>query len=214
MDSFIDFKTLIERLKIILEITTDTIIAEKLQLSYQSFAQMKRRNSLPYENLLILCNKRNLNPLILLNENNEKFTKYCNDIRNLNAYSDKINIINSDKFIVIPGLNTKSSYKAYIDVNNDINIIDTNDTMLSHNQTYIIEKNDIYYKKHITIDINGNYILSETNIDDWIVSKKELNQFNSIAKVIFSYSRSENNNYEIVQNKITKLIAMALNNEL
>ena len=216
-NNFVDFKTLIDRLKLILNITTDINIAEYLHLTYQSFAQMKRRNSLPYENLLILCQENNLKPLEMLEYDNKKFDIYHNTIINNNTFTNNIKLLDSDEYIIIPNLNAKESYRAYID-NNDIYIVDIASKQLKHNQTYIIMKNKIYYKKHITVDINGEYILTEPDTQDWTLSEKKVNELNSIAKVVFSYTlnnhNGKSNNHDLVQDKLTQFINLALKNNL
>jgi len=216
-NSFVEFKTLIDRLKLVLNITTDTNIAECLYLSYQSFAQMKRRNSLPYENVLILCKEHDLNPLKILECDDNKFNIYYESIINNNALIQNIKLLDSEEHIAIPNLNAKESYRAYI-LNRNIYIVDSTENELKHNQTYIIQKNKIFYKKHITVNIDGKYILTEPDTENWVLSEDEINKLTCIAKVLSSYIFNTYNdkyaNNAQIEEKLTQLINLALKNDL
>lgn len=188
MNRFVNFKTLIERLKELLNTSTDTSIAEYLHLSYPSFAQMKRRDSLPYENLLILCNENNLAPLKILELNEKQYQSYYKNKMNKNTYTENIKLYDCEEYITIPNIFAKESYRIFIGNNSNINVFDTDDREFKHNQLYIIEKNNIYYKKHISINLDGHYLLTEDNVEDILLSKKEIKKVNCLGKVIYSYN--------------------------
>lgn len=79
--NFISFQILINRLKEIFSKEKDIDIAKYLNLKYESFAQMKRRNTMPYENILFLCRQQKISIFKLLNIDNRKFDKYVNKLK-------------------------------------------------------------------------------------------------------------------------------------
>ena len=217
MENYIDFKTLLSRLKFILNLSKDVEISEALHLTYQSFAQMKRRNTLPYANLLLLCEEQEVDPFIILNKNDDDFQAYCDDkLKTKNT----IKIINSANTLSIPNLNIADSFQAYIEDNGDINIIDTKYQTFKHNQSYIIQQNGIYYNKHFYIDQDNNYIFTEPNVDDWILSKDKVKDIKCIGKIIYSYLFTQNRrskDYTIsadFQRNLSDLISCAMKNKL
>ena len=65
-----DFKTIIEELKLYLGDTKemkilDKDVAEALEISQSRFATIKKRNTIPYESLLIYCKKEDICPIEL-----------------------------------------------------------------------------------------------------------------------------------------------------
>ena len=78
MDNNHDFKKIMDRIKNILNLKSDGEIAEKLELSKQNYSEKKRKNSIPYENLINLCEKENISTdFLFYNKGNfEKNTNY------------------------------------------------------------------------------------------------------------------------------------------
>ena len=87
MYNFID---IMEKLKNKLNISSDSQIAEKLGINRSNFGERKKRNSIPYENLVILCKKEKISLDFILN--NEKDSMYSNNFKELLINS--INILN------------------------------------------------------------------------------------------------------------------------
>lgn len=73
-----DFDNIIDNLKQELEIISDSKIAEELGLTRSSYGERKKRKSIPYENIIILCKNKKISiDLILKNEENlEKKENY------------------------------------------------------------------------------------------------------------------------------------------
>ncbi len=91
-----DFIEVMDRLAIIIEQIEgkkpyDKTIAEKLDLTPTNFANMKKRNSIPYEELALFCgkNKVSLN-WVLLNQNGRMIADYEEEVWNI-RYIDRIN---------------------------------------------------------------------------------------------------------------------------
>lgn len=93
-----DFTVIMSRLKVVLNLKSDAELARELGIKTPNFADKKKKKSIPYENIRILCKKNKLSLDFILN--NEK-----NSI-NLNNYKELLN--NS-----IKNLNEKESKYYY-----------------------------------------------------------------------------------------------------
>ena len=89
------FNKIMDKLKKILNINSDTELAEKMELSRSNYSERKQRNSIPYENLINLCKKEKISiDYLLKNENNSSFSndyqeKLENSIKKLNEKESK-----------------------------------------------------------------------------------------------------------------------------
>ena len=52
-----NFNEIMDRIKKTLNVSSDTELAEKMELSRSNYSERKQRNSIPYENLINLCYK-------------------------------------------------------------------------------------------------------------------------------------------------------------
>lgn len=76
IDNTNNFNEIIDKIKKCLNITSDTELAEKMELSRSNYSERKQRNSIPYENLINLCKKENISiDYILKNETKSSFMK-------------------------------------------------------------------------------------------------------------------------------------------
>jgi len=55
-----NFINIMDRLKYLLKVHSDSALAEMLALSQSTFAERKKRNSIPYDKIISLCEKRGL----------------------------------------------------------------------------------------------------------------------------------------------------------
>ena len=84
-----------ENIKEMFDIKKDGEIAELLGISFQNYSEKKRKNVIPYENLVILCKKHNLNAnhLFKIKEKLEKKENFKilleNSIQELNEKESK-----------------------------------------------------------------------------------------------------------------------------
>lgn len=75
------FTEIMQRIKEQLNLHSDTQLAEKLGITRSNYSEKKRNNSIPYENLLILCKENNLSIDYLLN--NQKKSEKLNNFKKL-----------------------------------------------------------------------------------------------------------------------------------
>jgi len=202
-DEFVDFQEIIERLMRILNLNILKDLAEELKLEYPNFAQMKRRNTIPYENFLFLCKEKNFSPLMLLEKDETIYKKYEDQLIKNNGKTTNIQLLNSeDEYITVLKIPIQDSYRAYIDSDNLINIVDTANTELSHNQYFLIEKNGFIYKKHVAMELNSNEILlSETNVNDIKINIDELKEYQILGRILYTYLLDDLSNKRIYANQ-------------
>lgn len=55
-----NFNDIMERLKLLLKVHSDTAIAEMLEISQSTFAERKKRKSIPYDRIIALCDKKGI----------------------------------------------------------------------------------------------------------------------------------------------------------
>ena len=85
-----DFKIIMEKIKKKLNISSDTELSDKLGIKRTNYSEKKRNNSIPYENITILCKKENISIDFILNNviNSEKLNNpkelLINSIEKLN----------------------------------------------------------------------------------------------------------------------------------
>lgn len=95
IDNTNNFNEIMDKIKKCLNITSDTELAEKMELSRSNYSERKQRNSIPYENLINLCKKENISiDYILKNEIKSSFYEnyqenLINTIKKLNEKESK-----------------------------------------------------------------------------------------------------------------------------
>ncbi|RXJ98381.1 hypothetical protein CRU98_10100 [Arcobacter sp. CECT 8986] len=67
MENIDNFQEIMDKFKKTLNIKSDSEIAEKLDISRQNYSDRKKRNSIPYEEIIKLCKKEKINIDNILN---------------------------------------------------------------------------------------------------------------------------------------------------
>lgn len=85
-----DFEEIMHKIKTKLNINSDSKMSEILGISKGNYSERKQRNSIPYENLIILCKKEKIS-IDLLFKNEENNNKKKNFKEKLNISTEKLN---------------------------------------------------------------------------------------------------------------------------
>ena len=198
----ISFQNLIIKLKKLSGLKTDKAVAiEILGLKADAFVQRKKRNAIPYENVINYClvNKISLDSLF---ENNEIIIREIEDVETKRIETptfslSKISIIDSNEFVILPFNSNDRIVKAFVDNSNkSIFISNISINNFSEDGNYLIKYNDRIFVKKIMMNFNDTYkimtIYSDESERDFTteVTEDELLKIEILGKVIEIFKAS------------------------
>lgn len=199
MDSQIDtnnenFYSVIEKLKTIYELKSDRKLSLKLDVLPASFSNSKKRGILPYEKIITAAIKDKISlDEIFGNRINNKidYTNLKDKKANKHGLVDIPMLNDNLDYIRVPliYLENTTNLKGYIS-NNHTYILNTSEIKPEHNRTYLLTSNNIYYIKHISIDLSGTYLLKDEDGSITNINKNELDNVIFIGRVEHKFSRT------------------------
>ena len=187
------------KLKKILNVTSDRQLALKLDVMPSSFSNTIKRGLLPYEKILFFAKKEglSLDDIFLLN-NHSTINRAINNIENTSTEKElecskdlcSIQILNDEKNLITIPLNAYSNQKLRAFINDKkIYIIDIDDREIEHNTYYLIKSSETYFAMYISIDLDGSYSLKDDDNNIKKIMMEDFKKIEVIGKINFKLIR-------------------------
>lgn len=187
------YSSIVEKVKEIEGVTSDRQFALTIGMRPDSYANAKKRGTFPFEKVIDYCFKNRYsldevfgmkNPKKIL-ENNSTENEDFVDIPSL-INDDNVRLPKDSIRDIIDKIN---SLKVYIDSANNIFIINTELKKLQDRESFLVKIFDKYYIKDVSVDLDKNYKLSESNYEPIIIKESDFEKFEIIGKVESTYKK-------------------------
>jgi len=190
----VDYSSIVEKIKEIEKINSDRQFALLIGMRPDSYANAKKRGTFPYEKIIEYCFRKNFSiDEIFDMKNPVKNIKELLGKENKNNFIDVL-CINSEDHIRVPkdnihNLDDINFFRAFIDENGNIFLINKNKTKLEDRANFLVKIFDKYYIKNVSIDLDRNFKLLEKEYEPIILKESDFSKIDVIGKVEISYQK-------------------------